>query len=204
MVFHSFDIFGILQCRKYRKKEKKLGMSKGVQTFDLLCSMWKELKRKRTAKYLRAVCLSLSVCVYSIHPRDKQDVAYRLVLGARAVAYEEAGVSFQGPFPSQVRIENTTIIIIYNQAIRSTLSSDTFEVLCHWAMFLFAIKMSGLSLWWWWGLKWQIWSSFPTCGCLCCLHYRYAALRRRNHVTRVPNGFLFQWRNKEVIMSCYQ
>ncbi|XP_060779355.1 sialate O-acetylesterase isoform X1 [Neoarius graeffei] len=66
----------------------------------------------------------------SIHPRDKQDVAYRLVLGARAVAYEEAGVSFQGPFPSQVRIENTTIIIIYNQAIRSTLSSDTFEICC--------------------------------------------------------------------------
>lgn len=67
-------------------------------------------------------------CVCSIHPRDKQDVAHRLVLGARAVAYEETGVSFQGPFPSQVQIENTTIIIIYNQKIRSTLSSHTFEV----------------------------------------------------------------------------
>ncbi|MCJ8733554.1 hypothetical protein PDJAM_G00224870 [Pangasius djambal] len=66
----------------------------------------------------------------SIHPRDKQDVAYRLVLGARAVAYEETGVSFQGPFPSLVLIKNTTIIITYDQKIRATLSSDTFEICC--------------------------------------------------------------------------
>ncbi|XP_017322201.3 sialate O-acetylesterase [Ictalurus punctatus] len=66
----------------------------------------------------------------SIHPRDKQDVAYRLVLGARAIAYEETGVSFKGPFPIRVLIENTTIIITYDQKIRATLSSGTFEICC--------------------------------------------------------------------------
>ncbi|XP_060733451.1 sialate O-acetylesterase isoform X2 [Tachysurus vachellii] len=66
----------------------------------------------------------------SIHPRYKQDVAYRLVLGARAVAYEETGVNFQGPFPRQVLIENTTINVTYDQKIRATLSSDIFEICC--------------------------------------------------------------------------
>lgn len=72
--------------------------------------------------------ICVCVCVCSIHPRDKQDVAYRLVLGARAIAYEETGVSFKGPFPIRVLIENTTIIITYDQKIRATLSSGTFEV----------------------------------------------------------------------------
>ncbi|KAF4091770.1 hypothetical protein AMELA_G00040650 [Ameiurus melas] len=66
----------------------------------------------------------------SIHPRDKQDVAYRLVLGARAIAYEEKGVSFSGPFPNRVQVENTTIIITYDQKIRANLSSGIFEICC--------------------------------------------------------------------------
>nr|KAG5686966.1 hypothetical protein BaRGS_022967 [Batillaria attramentaria] len=36
----------------------------------------------------------------TIHPRYKQDVAKRLVLGARNVAYGEKTVVFQGPFPT--------------------------------------------------------------------------------------------------------
>ncbi|KAI5098414.1 sialate O-acetylesterase precursor [Silurus meridionalis] len=66
----------------------------------------------------------------SIHPRDKQDVAFRLVLGARAVAYEENGVSFEGPFPMSVRFKNTTIKIIYNQNLTATLSKNIFEICC--------------------------------------------------------------------------
>ncbi|TST73070.1 Sialate O-acetylesterase [Bagarius yarrelli] len=54
----------------------------------------------------------------------------RLVLGARAVAYAEKGVSFQGPFPKQFLIENTTIIITYDQEIRATLSAAIFEICC--------------------------------------------------------------------------
>ncbi|NXX99306.1 SIAE acetylesterase, partial [Centropus bengalensis] len=41
----------------------------------------------------------------SIHPRDKQNVARRLLLGARAVAYGEKEVVFQGPFPTRAVLE---------------------------------------------------------------------------------------------------
>lgn len=41
----------------------------------------------------------------SIHPRDKQNVAHRLHLGARAVAYGEKGLVFQGPYPTRAVLE---------------------------------------------------------------------------------------------------
>nr|XP_046149394.1 sialate O-acetylesterase-like [Oncorhynchus gorbuscha] len=53
----------------------------------------------------------------SIHPRDKQDVAYRLSLGARAVAYGEEGVSFQGPFPRWVLVNDQYINVTYDQSV---------------------------------------------------------------------------------------
>ena len=37
-----------------------------------------------------------------IHPRFKQDVAERLVLGALHVAYGHNDVTFQGPFPTAI------------------------------------------------------------------------------------------------------
>lgn len=40
--------------------------------------------------------------VYRIHPRYKQDVAERLVLGALHVAYGRTDVTFQGPFPTGI------------------------------------------------------------------------------------------------------
>ncbi|XP_066541438.1 sialate O-acetylesterase isoform X2 [Hoplias malabaricus] len=67
----------------------------------------------------------------SIHPRDKQEVAFRLVLGARAVAYEEKGVSFQGPYPSSVQNINETFLnITFNQLVKVTISYDIFEICC--------------------------------------------------------------------------
>ena len=42
---------------------------------------------------------------YRIHPRDKQDVAYRLVLSSLAVAYNQS-VLFQGPFPVHLTMED--------------------------------------------------------------------------------------------------
>ncbi|KAG9348531.1 hypothetical protein JZ751_002267 [Albula glossodonta] len=66
----------------------------------------------------------------SIHPRDKQDVAYRLTLGARAVAYGEKGVSFQGPFPTKVLLSGKTITITYPEAISVTRSKTIFEICC--------------------------------------------------------------------------
>lgn len=67
----------------------------------------------------------------SIHPRYKQDVARRLILGARAVAYGEKGVSFQGPFPTKVELKGNIMIITYSQKITVThFNKDVFEVCC--------------------------------------------------------------------------
>ncbi|XP_064159862.1 sialate O-acetylesterase-like [Anguilla rostrata] len=66
----------------------------------------------------------------SIHPRDKQDVAYRLTLGARAVAYGEKGVAFQGPFPAKVLLDGDSLNVTYTQAVSVTNSSSVFEVCC--------------------------------------------------------------------------
>ncbi|XP_067275157.1 sialate O-acetylesterase [Pseudorasbora parva] len=68
-----------------------------------------------------------------IHPEDKQDVAFRLVLGARAVAYGEKNVSFQGPFPTQAILNQSSISIVFNQDINATLDKNDgrfFEICC--------------------------------------------------------------------------
>ncbi|KAA0714858.1 Sialate O-acetylesterase [Triplophysa tibetana] len=66
----------------------------------------------------------------SIHPRFKQDVAHRLVLGARAVAYGEKNVSFQGPYPLSVYFDQTSLNITFDQNISATHSDDAFEICC--------------------------------------------------------------------------
>ncbi|XP_078688520.1 sialate O-acetylesterase-like isoform X2 [Branchiostoma floridae x Branchiostoma belcheri] len=69
----------------------------------------------------------------SIHPRDKQDVGSRLVLGARAVAYNEANVIFQGPRPVSVDVdpEKNTVRRVYSKSVKITVKSDDgFEVCC--------------------------------------------------------------------------
>lgn len=64
----------------------------------------------------------------SIHPEDKQDVAYRLVLGARAVAYGEKNVSFQGPFPTHAVLKQDFICIVFNRGIKAITGDGFFEV----------------------------------------------------------------------------
>ncbi|XP_035680030.1 sialate O-acetylesterase-like [Branchiostoma floridae] len=69
----------------------------------------------------------------SIHPRDKQDVASRLVLAARAVAYGETDVMFHGPRPVSVSVDASTKNIdwIYPKDMNITVKSkDGFEVCC--------------------------------------------------------------------------
>ncbi|XP_043119960.1 sialate O-acetylesterase isoform X2 [Puntigrus tetrazona] len=66
----------------------------------------------------------------SIHPEDKQDVAYRLVLGARAVAYGEKNVSFQGPFPSRAVLKQDFVCIVFDQGINVIASGVFFEICC--------------------------------------------------------------------------
>uniref|UniRef100_V9KMK3 Sialate O-acetylesterase-like protein n=1 Tax=Callorhinchus milii TaxID=7868 RepID=V9KMK3_CALMI len=65
-----------------------------------------------------------------IHPRYKQEVAFRLYLGARAVAYGE-DIPFQGPFPKGIDQRNTTLVIVYTQELTVVkLSANAFEVCC--------------------------------------------------------------------------
>ncbi|XP_069805094.1 sialate O-acetylesterase-like [Dendropsophus ebraccatus] len=69
----------------------------------------------------------------SIHPRDKATVAYRLYLGAQAIAYGERRVPFQGPFPETIDVSYTSsyMNITYNQELLVTHISDhIFEVFC--------------------------------------------------------------------------
>jgi len=71
------------------------------------------------------------ICAFSfrIHPRDKQDVARRLTLGARAVAYNEKRVSFEGPFPKELSVSAPmSVNITYDQKVSVTPSRSIFEV----------------------------------------------------------------------------
>ncbi|NWX69594.1 SIAE acetylesterase, partial [Alca torda] len=69
----------------------------------------------------------------SIHPRDKQNVAHRLQLGARAVAYGEKELVFQGPYPTRAVLEVTRglLNLTYSQELACR-QRDTraFEVCC--------------------------------------------------------------------------
>ncbi|PVD28167.1 hypothetical protein C0Q70_10752 [Pomacea canaliculata] len=71
-----------------------------------------------------------------IHPRYKQDVAQRLVLGALNVAYGHSDVAFQGPFPTQFHVTGSgaqrTITIEYNNGRTSLDIRNTkgFDICC--------------------------------------------------------------------------
>ncbi|NXS52857.1 SIAE acetylesterase, partial [Brachypteracias leptosomus] len=69
----------------------------------------------------------------SIHPRDKQNVAHRLQLGARAVAYREKNLVFQGPYPTRAILEVTKglLNITYSQElVCRQRDTQAFEVCC--------------------------------------------------------------------------
>nr|XP_008116435.1 PREDICTED: sialate O-acetylesterase isoform X3 [Anolis carolinensis] len=69
----------------------------------------------------------------SIHPRDKQSVAYRLYLGALAVAYGKKSLVFQGPYPQTVEVNAQLglIKVTYNEPIElRQLNDNIFEVCC--------------------------------------------------------------------------
>ncbi|KAL3884163.1 hypothetical protein ACJMK2_030383 [Sinanodonta woodiana] len=68
----------------------------------------------------------------SVHPRDKQDVASRLVLAARAVAYGENGLDFQGPIPTKFTLHGSSLTIEFNQGNSpiEVRSDSGFEMCC--------------------------------------------------------------------------
>ncbi|KAM6173572.1 sialate O-acetylesterase [Erethizon dorsatum] len=69
----------------------------------------------------------------SIHPRDKQTVAYRLHLGARAVAYGEKNLTFQGPLPEKIELlaDQGLLNLLYYQRIQvQRQDKKIFEISC--------------------------------------------------------------------------
>ncbi|XP_068601809.1 sialate O-acetylesterase [Brachionichthys hirsutus] len=87
----------------------------------------------RMQKTFMAVALDLpdeTSPYHPIHPRDKQDVAYRLTLGARAVAYGEKDVAFLGPFPKQIQSSLMHVSVTYDQSVTVAPSDHIFEVCC--------------------------------------------------------------------------
>lgn len=69
----------------------------------------------------------------SIHPRDKQTVAYRLHLGARAVAYGEKNLTFQGPLPKKIELlaHKELLNLTYDQELQvQRKDNKTFEISC--------------------------------------------------------------------------
>ncbi|XP_005069293.1 sialate O-acetylesterase isoform X1 [Mesocricetus auratus] len=69
----------------------------------------------------------------SIHPRDKQTVAYRLHLGARALAYGETNLTFQGPLPKKIELlaHNGLLNLMYDQEIQvQRQDNKSFEISC--------------------------------------------------------------------------
>ncbi|KAK9520604.1 hypothetical protein VZT92_020477 [Zoarces viviparus] len=122
--------FGFVQLSTYIKGSKSDGFPniRWHQTADNGF-----VPNRRMQKTFMAVALDLPDATSpfgTIHPRDKQDVAYRLTLGARAVAYNEKGVSFQGPFPKLILSAHDFINITYDQNVSVTPSKDVFEICC--------------------------------------------------------------------------
>ncbi|XP_053397524.1 sialate O-acetylesterase-like isoform X2 [Mercenaria mercenaria] len=69
----------------------------------------------------------------SVHPRDKMDVAERLALAGRAVAYGESNIDFQGPIPSKFTLNSDhTLTIEFDHGNNpiEVRKNNGFEVCC--------------------------------------------------------------------------
>ncbi|XP_052239508.1 sialate O-acetylesterase-like isoform X3 [Dreissena polymorpha] len=60
----------------------------------------------------------------SNHPRYMYDIAERLALAGRAVAYGEQGLDFQGPFPTRITTGGSGVIIEF---VADTLGTTTVQ-----------------------------------------------------------------------------
>ncbi|KAM8769607.1 sialate O-acetylesterase [Acanthopagrus schlegelii] len=126
---HDFP-FGFVQLSTYKKDTTDDGFPniRWHQTADVGF-----VPNRRMQKTFMAVAMDLpdeNSPYGSIHPRDKQDVAFRLTLGARAVAYNEQDVAFLGPFPKFIQSTLMYVNIAYDQTVSVTPSKDIFEICC--------------------------------------------------------------------------
>ncbi|XP_051494482.1 sialate O-acetylesterase isoform X3 [Apus apus] len=125
--------FGFVQLSTYRRQspDDSFARLRWHQTADLGV-----VPNARMPSTFMAVAMDLGdehSPYGSIHPRDKQTVAHRLHLGARAVAYREKNLVFQGPYPTRAILDMTRDLlnITYSQELvwrhRDMLA---FEVCC--------------------------------------------------------------------------
>ncbi|XP_037534033.1 sialate O-acetylesterase [Nematolebias whitei] len=122
--------FGFVQLATYKENSTDDGFPeiRWHQTADVGF-----VPNYRMKKTFMAVALDLpdKTSPYgTIHPRDKQDVAFRLTLGARAVAYDEQDVVFTGPFPNQIASSHVSINITYDQPVSVAKPKSLFEICC--------------------------------------------------------------------------
>ncbi|KAK3098110.1 hypothetical protein FSP39_016199 [Pinctada imbricata] len=68
----------------------------------------------------------------AIHPRYKHDIARRLGLSSLAVAYQQAGFDYQGPFPVSYKLDRTAshIIIEFDHTPIEIRVKTGFEICC--------------------------------------------------------------------------
>ncbi|NXQ96189.1 SIAE acetylesterase, partial [Sagittarius serpentarius] len=125
--------FGFVQLSTYRRQSPADGFARlrWHQTADLGV-----VPNTRMPGTFMAVAMDLcdERSPYgSIHPRDKQNVAHRLHLGARAVAYGEKDLVFQGPYPIRAVLEvpGDLLNITYSQElVCRRKDTQAFEVCC--------------------------------------------------------------------------
>lgn len=68
-------------------------------------------------------------CCISIHPRDKQDVAYRLLLSGLAVAYNKTSGVYNGPLPAAVSQSGGSVTLNYGSEWQLQIANNEgFEV----------------------------------------------------------------------------
>lgn len=78
----------------------------------------------------------LYICLFSILPRHKHDIANRLVQGALAIAYRRKDVLFQGPLPSNysINLPNHQISLYFDSfSIKVHDTAQGFEVSSSWS-----------------------------------------------------------------------
>ncbi|XP_032937772.1 sialate O-acetylesterase [Catharus ustulatus] len=125
--------FGFVQLSTYRRRsaDDSFARLRWHQTADLGV-----VPNARMPSTFMAVAMDLGdehSPYGSVHPRDKQNVAHRLLLGARAVAYGDKDVVFQGPYPTRAILEVTRglLNVTYSQElIYRQRDAQAFEVCC--------------------------------------------------------------------------
>ncbi|NXH45267.1 SIAE acetylesterase, partial [Dicaeum eximium] len=123
--------FGFVQLSTYRRwsADDRFARLRWHQTADLGV-----VPNARMPSTFMAVAMDLGdehSPYGSIHPRDKQNVAHRLLLGARAVAYGDKDLVFQGPYPTRAILEVTRELlnVTYSQELISRQrDAQAFEV----------------------------------------------------------------------------